>query len=216
MSRKQIEIEAKRQFILDAARKLFAERGIDEPSMDEIAAAAEYTRQTLYVYFQSRDEILLRVLSEDLRRRWSRQKEALADVTGCVPRLRVWANVLLGYWREQPHVMRMEMFWDYHGIDPQFVGEAAMAEFASVNTELAEVLLGTLQSGVDDGSLRSGLDLEMCASQFVQCLRAATFRALSSTYSFAAFEADVYLEHFLEIFFAGIRGGVEGTTGDIR
>jgi TetR/AcrR family transcriptional regulator len=210
MSRKQKEAESRRLFILEAARRLFAERGIDKPNMDEIAAAAEYTRQTLYSYFRSRDEILLRVLSGDLRARWARQQEALDKTKGSLPRLRVWAECLIAHWREHPHAMRMEMFWDYHGIEPGAVGEDAMEDFVQINEELAGGLRAMIESGVADGSLRADLDTEMCLSQFVQCLRAAAYRALTRSYSFAEFDSKAYLEHFLDLWFAGIRGGDAG------
>ena len=63
--RKTVEREARRIYVLDAARRLLATRDIEKTSMDEIAVAADYTRRTLYAYFKSRDEILL--LSRRLR-----------------------------------------------------------------------------------------------------------------------------------------------------
>jgi AcrR family transcriptional regulator len=204
MPRKQHEIESRRRFILEAAGRLCREEGVDEPSMDELASAAEYTRQTLYKYFHSRDEILLRVFCHELRLRWSRQQAGLAEVTGCVVSLRAWARGLFDYWEENPHCMRMEMFWDYHGIDAESVGEEALAEFAELNSELAEHLRAIFHAGVGEGSLRRDLDIDMCMSQFVQSVRTTAHRALSDSYSFADFEPESYLRQFLDIFFTGI------------
>ena len=49
--------EAKRNLILDAALRVFGARGFDEPNMDDIAAEADYTRRSLYRFFQSKEEL---------------------------------------------------------------------------------------------------------------------------------------------------------------
>jgi AcrR family transcriptional regulator len=49
--------EAKRNLILDAALSVFGARGFDEPSMDDIAAEADYTRRSLYRFFPSKEEL---------------------------------------------------------------------------------------------------------------------------------------------------------------
>ena len=46
--RREVEVQTRRQVIVDATRRLVAERGIEAASMDEIAAAVQYTRRTLY------------------------------------------------------------------------------------------------------------------------------------------------------------------------
>ena len=46
-----------RQNILEAAERLFAEKGVRQTTMDDIAKAADYSKSTVYVYFKSKDEI---------------------------------------------------------------------------------------------------------------------------------------------------------------
>ncbi|WP_285700916.1 TetR/AcrR family transcriptional regulator [Actinomadura sp. NBRC 104412] len=47
--------------ILDAALRLFAERGFDGTSVQEIVAAAEVTKGALYHYFDSKDDLLYEI-----------------------------------------------------------------------------------------------------------------------------------------------------------
>ncbi|MDX8512068.1 TetR/AcrR family transcriptional regulator [Mesorhizobium captivum] len=49
--------------ITEQAIALFLKRGIDQTTLDEIAAAAGISRRTFFYYFTSKDEILLSVLS---------------------------------------------------------------------------------------------------------------------------------------------------------
>lgn len=50
--------KAKRGAILDAALRVFGEQGLEGPTMDDIAAAAGYSRRSLYRFFESKDEIV--------------------------------------------------------------------------------------------------------------------------------------------------------------
>ena len=57
---------AKRRQITDAARSLFLSQGFARTSMDAITAEAGVSKQTLYAYFPSKDELLIAILAESL------------------------------------------------------------------------------------------------------------------------------------------------------
>lgn len=68
--RKDIEIEETRRRIVDAAVRLFARRGYDASSMQDIAAEADYSAPSLYKYFKGKEaifEALLESLYADLK-----------------------------------------------------------------------------------------------------------------------------------------------------
>ena len=62
MSKKQALTEFHRGSILAAAERLFAEKGTEKTTMDDIARESEYSKATLYVYFQSKEEIVNAIL----------------------------------------------------------------------------------------------------------------------------------------------------------
>lgn len=49
--------QLKRQDLLDAAQKLIFEQGFNKTNIDEIAKEAEFSKKTLYTYFNSKNEI---------------------------------------------------------------------------------------------------------------------------------------------------------------
>ncbi|NOZ75771.1 MAG: TetR/AcrR family transcriptional regulator [FCB group bacterium] len=55
--RQQREKAFRKQTILEAAKRLFAQKGYQETSMNDIAAEAELGKATLYYYFNSKDAI---------------------------------------------------------------------------------------------------------------------------------------------------------------
>ncbi len=52
----------KRKYILDTARKVFAEKGFKNVTMKDIVEACDISRGGLYLYFDSTDQILLELL----------------------------------------------------------------------------------------------------------------------------------------------------------
>src|SRR5579872_4050413 len=63
-----------RERILAAARELFYRRGVRAVSVDEIAAAADTNKMTLYRHFESKDRLIaeyLRQLSREADETWA-------------------------------------------------------------------------------------------------------------------------------------------------
>jgi AcrR family transcriptional regulator len=58
--------EQREQEILDAARRLLAERGYDEMTMDELAEAVGISKPTLYQHFKSKDDLIANVVMSAL------------------------------------------------------------------------------------------------------------------------------------------------------
>lgn len=68
-SRPRLSLEQRRSRILDAATRIFARKGYDNASMDEIATAAGITKPVLYDHFASKNalfETLLRSIRDGL------------------------------------------------------------------------------------------------------------------------------------------------------
>lgn len=59
---------AKRQQILDGARRCFLEHGFDAASMNDIVKSAGVSKGTVYAYFPSKERLFQALVSEDKRR----------------------------------------------------------------------------------------------------------------------------------------------------
>jgi AcrR family transcriptional regulator len=198
--RSKIELAERRQFILDASRRLLAKQGVDNTSMDDIAREAGYTRRTIYAYFNSADEIRLKIFTADLIERWELQKRRIAVPALGLDKLIAWAEALYDFSKENTEATHLQAYWDYRGIDRRRVSRASFVAFEAVNEELAEGLRAIFRLGIGDGSLRPNLQIDMCISQFLHSLRGVIHRALSTAYSFATFDSDEYVAYFLELF----------------
>ena len=63
-----MSITKTRQKLLEVARELFAHKGLEATTMNDIAAASGRGRRTLYTYFRNKEEIYYAVLEEELER----------------------------------------------------------------------------------------------------------------------------------------------------
>ena len=70
MSRREKKREATRQQITEAAARLFAERGFDATSIDEIAELADVAKGTFYYHFESKEDVVIEL----------RRQPALEDI----------------------------------------------------------------------------------------------------------------------------------------
>lgn len=68
--------EERNEELLDAAERLFAERGIDATTVEDITRAAGVAKGTFYLYFGSKEHILA-ALRERLFRHWGQGIDAL-------------------------------------------------------------------------------------------------------------------------------------------
>src|SRR5579862_925287 len=69
MTRKSLSRDDSReqttQRLLDAAQKLIAKKGLDAASVENIAAAAGYSRGAFYSNFKSKDDLFIELLRRD-------------------------------------------------------------------------------------------------------------------------------------------------------
>ena len=75
--RREREKQQRRQDILEAAKKVFADDGFDNANLDDIAARCELSKGSLYYYFASKEELFLSVLEEGFQKFSQKLDEAV-------------------------------------------------------------------------------------------------------------------------------------------
>jgi TetR/AcrR family transcriptional regulator, fatty acid metabolism regulator protein len=87
---------AKRDVILRAAIDVFAERGYFTAQVADVARAAGVAAGTVYLYFRSKDDLLISIFERAVKERLSEGRAAVADVADPAERLRRFAHLHLG------------------------------------------------------------------------------------------------------------------------
>ena len=76
-----MSIQKTRQLLVDIARQLFAKKGIEGTTMNDVAVASGKGRRTLYTYFKSKEELYYAVIEGELERLSDRLDEVAAKKT---------------------------------------------------------------------------------------------------------------------------------------
>ncbi len=69
-------VQKTRARLVDVARQLFAKKGVEETTMNDIAMASGKGRRTLYTYFKSKEQIYLAVVESELEMLSAQMEEA--------------------------------------------------------------------------------------------------------------------------------------------
>ncbi|MBM4300607.1 MAG: TetR/AcrR family transcriptional regulator [Deltaproteobacteria bacterium] len=96
-TKKELVTAFRTREILAAARQLLEERGLEVMTMEEIAAAAGVAKGTLYLYFQSKDDLILALITQ-VGKNLLQDVEASIEALGTPPeKLSRMVSVLLEY-----------------------------------------------------------------------------------------------------------------------
>lgn len=154
--RKEREKEERLNAILDAALDVFAEYGLQNATMDQIAENAEISRGTLYNFFGSKETLFVAL---DLRgSRMLRERFAAAARTpgNGHDRVKAIGRAYKQFCGEYPSYFKVMAYVGQ--LDGQALEEAfctIQPDGASDGRRALEVLVEVIEAGVKDGSIRA-------------------------------------------------------------
>lgn len=151
------EPDIHRKRIADAAGMLFEAKGIENVSMDEIAKKAGYSKATLYVYFQNKEEIVGYLVLNSM----STLKEYISSALACEKSFyEKYLNIcqaMVLYETEYPFYFSLVL--DYINIDfEQSHCEVSERETFRVGEEINTLLLSFFEDGIKQGAFQKQTD----------------------------------------------------------
>ena len=147
-----------RENIVAAASTLFMEKGIAATSMDNIAKSAGYSKATLYVYFENKEEIVGILVLNSMKKLYDYISSALIQHETTKARYDFICCGLVQYQEEFPFYFKMVL--DKINID--FEGKEYLPEEREtyqIGEEINEKIKNFLLSGMEKGDLRNDLDI---------------------------------------------------------
>jgi len=115
--------ELKRGLILDAARKVFEDDGLDGASLRAIAASAGYTPAALYFHFDSKEAIYAEVLRGSLADLEQAVARSISRTKSPADRLRAAAMAFFRYYAENPRDLDLGFYLFRGGMKPHGLGK---------------------------------------------------------------------------------------------
>ena len=97
----------RRQEILAAAIKVFGKKGFAATCVGDVADAAKIAKGTVYLYFESKEEIYATAVRLAVEQLQAVANERLVKVRGVRERLAVAISVRMEFWKEQINLYRL-------------------------------------------------------------------------------------------------------------
>ena len=147
-----------RENIASAASVLFMKKGIAATSMDDIAKAAGYSKATLYVYFENKEEIVGILVLNSMKKLYDYIALALAQQEITTKRYDCICQGLVQYQEEFPFYFKMVL----DKINVDFESRNCLPEEKEtyqVGEEINEIIKEFLITGMEKGELRSDLEI---------------------------------------------------------
>jgi AcrR family transcriptional regulator len=156
ISRKQREREQRRNGLVDAAEKLFFERGYDNVTMDEIADEAEVNKALLYYYFKNKEALFFAVDLRGVRILHELYvKCSNLNVDGYT-KIKSMIQNLFEFSKDYPDYFRI---YRYAGTERfQMSDNEDAKELVDLTTGIWRLMVEAILQGMNDGTIRKDVD----------------------------------------------------------
>ncbi len=171
-TRKQVLTDLRREEILTAAIRVFGKKGFAATCVGDVAEAAKIAKGTVYLYFDSKEEIYATAVRLAIERMQAVANERMRPATGVRERLAVAISVRMEFWHEQLSLYRLLLTV---GREPQHKRQthellrAGHAYFVAI-----------LRQGVEAGEIAATVDLETVAWAILDMVRGANERRMDN------------------------------------
>ena len=162
--------------LLDAAEKVFSEKGYHATSIRDIAREAGFSVGGVYQFFTSKDELYLRVVESQ----WEfffRLLDETRKVEGARAKLEALTAAMFRTFEERRGFFRL--FLSERGRLTAAFSDLVADRVGAHTRRLREQLVDLMRQGVEEGTLRGG-DPGMLASAYMGMVHNCIFEALAS------------------------------------
>ena len=152
--RREEEKERRRLEIIEAAEALYAQKGWDAVTMDQVARKARLSRALVYVYFKDKEDLLFAITSralEELRHRFER---AAGEHALGLDQISAIGRAYALFQQERPFQFDACSRFHAHHTHQGLENELACT---TQGDGLVAVMVQALQRGVADGSVRADI-----------------------------------------------------------
>jgi AcrR family transcriptional regulator len=144
---------SRRDEILNLAKGLFAERGVQESSMRDLAEVAGILPSSLYSHFKSKEALADEILHDFLRDLVSRLRTVDGTPDNPLDRLRSLLRVVIEAIETDPAALSI-----YRRDYQYLISLPRFAYLYELHVELRSIWVGTIEAAMAEGYLRDDVD----------------------------------------------------------
>jgi len=156
--RKEREREQRRQAIINAGEEVFFSQGYETSTMEDVAKQAELSKGTLYLYFQSKDELHFSIMERGMAILMELMEKRMSNPKNGRETLRELGLALVDFSNLYPDYFNSLIFFQSRDVGQQNLNESKVRSFMANRNSLT-LLNETLIRGMEDGSIRKDIPL---------------------------------------------------------
>ena len=142
--------DARKVQIINAAEDVFSKKGFDEARMDDIAEETGLSKGTLYLYFKSKDELIIAILD----RIFQREFKTLENADFSTMRAEQAINMFVETVSKDIKIMLRLMPIAYEFLALAFRNKLVQEALKMYLNRYMDILTPIIQKGIDDGEFR--------------------------------------------------------------
>lgn len=163
MNRREQERESRKNAILDAAEALFFTRSYHNVTIDDIKTEAEFSKRTIYQYFESKDQMYAAIILRAFTYLCELSRDNVASHTNNVSsptkELLVFANSMQRFLSEREEYARMILEFEnnntlFNAADPYII------ESLSLRNQLFYLLMQVIEQGQHHRQIKTSSSAE--------------------------------------------------------
>lgn len=160
--RRQREKERRRNDIVNAAERVFFSRGMENATMDDVADEAELSKGTLYIYFQSKEDLYLAITKRGLDILTAMFEKESAKKASGIEKIYAIGQAYRDFAKKHTNYFQAMAYFD---LRIKEMGEESPNARASIEQgeKVLTICAEAIQRGIADSSIRSDIDPKKAA-----------------------------------------------------
>ena len=156
-ARRERESQERREAILEAARQVFFDKGLQVATVEDVAVQAEIAKGTVYLYFSSKEELIAQLLLQGLDLLLESLDAAFDEGVKrtASERLHRLAEAYLEFAGARPNYFRLIMAYDRGQFQESISGELYQSIFDR-SKEGLQWIMRAIEQGMQDGEFSPG------------------------------------------------------------
>ena len=160
--RRKREREQRKNEIIKAAEKVFAVKGKNLATMDDVAEQAELSKGTLYLYFKSKEELYYAISMRGLKILGDMFKKAIVDCMTGLEKVLTIGETYYQFAKDYPDYFNALIYFDSHDMDMEV--QDSNLELKDIQEHDAlTIVIDAIKIGINDGSISKNIDPDKAA-----------------------------------------------------
>ncbi len=139
--------------ILEAAEKIFSVKGFEQTTIEDLSKGAEYSRRTIYTYFESKEDILYHIVEKGLAILEQDIEEVLKQEVAFLDKYMGICRAMQRYQRDCPHSLENITKAKSQHLDSSQL-PSIVKQILGRGSKINDLLAAFIQEGKEQGMIR--------------------------------------------------------------